>query len=125
MAHGAERAEDAGVADEHVDSPEAPGQRRPHLVDAVELGEVKRYQGRGPASGPDGVVDLLEAADRARHQDHVRPFPREPLGDRRAEAAGGTGDYRYAALKPSGRVIHAPLPVLASSDSCAGTGPPS
>src|SRR5439155_14296068 len=62
--------------------------------DALVVLEVKRNK-RGAAAGrADRIVELLQAADRARECDHVRARARERKRRRIADAARGAGDER-------------------------------
>ncbi len=60
--------------------------------DAIEVGHVERHQRRGAAQGLDRVVELFEAADGARHRDHMRAGARQRQRGGMADAARGAGD---------------------------------
>ena len=63
---------DAGIADENVELAVALMQRRAEPRDAVEIGEVERHQRGAAAVFPDLVVELLQAALRARDGHDMR-----------------------------------------------------
>ena len=71
----AERREDAelgGIADEDVEPAPAVQNPRGELVDLDEIAQVERDEGGAAAGRANRVVDLFEAADRARRQHHMR-----------------------------------------------------
>ena len=94
MAERREDAEFGGVADQDVEPAPAVEERRGEFVDLDEIAQVDRDEGGAAAGGANRVVDLFEAADRARRQHEMRALAREALGHRRADAARGAGDQR-------------------------------
>src|SRR5262249_32858566 len=57
-----ERAQDGGVADQHVEAAIALVERCAQAIDAGPVGDVERHQRGGAADRLDLIVDLLEAA---------------------------------------------------------------
>ena len=92
VAERRQHAELRGIADQHVQPAVALGQHAAQPVDRRAVAQIERHQRRLAAPGAHPVVDLLEAARRPRHQDQMRAFGGEALGERRAEAAAGAGD---------------------------------
>ena len=87
-------AENAGIADQHVEAPVAFVERQREPRDAVGIFHVERHQ-RGRAAGRlDLVVEFFQPADRARHRHHMGAGLRQLQRDRRANAARGAGDQR-------------------------------
>ena len=83
-----EGAQDAGIADEHVDAPKPLVERGPESVQGIELAQILRPQGsRGTAGLADGIVDFLEAALGACQQQDMGAFARQAFGDGRTDAA--------------------------------------
>ena len=97
-----ERAQHAGVAQQHVEPAEAFMQRRTQPVDAGPVGDVERHQGGGAAERLDLVVEGLEPAYGPRHQHAMSAFA--GVGQRRggAQAARGAGDQGNAAGETAG-----------------------
>ena len=58
------------------------------------VAHVERRQRCRAAGGAHGVVELFQAADGARHRDHMRARARERERRRVADAARGAGDER-------------------------------
>jgi hypothetical protein len=73
-----------------------------HAVDGIEVGEVERHQRRRATGRLDGVVELFQAADGARHGDDVRALGREASRHRRADAARRAGDERNSVGQAAG-----------------------
>src|ERR1700686_5088639 len=83
---------DAGIADENVEPAVALMQRSPQPRDALEVGEIKRHQGRSSAVVADLVVEFFQAALRSRYRNDMRAgFCKRPRSGI-ADAARGTGD---------------------------------
>src|ERR1700704_2965547 len=83
---------DAGIADENVELSVALMQRRAEPGDAVKIGEIERHQGRSSTVLADLVVELLEAALRPRHRNHMRAGFCQRARGGIADAARSTGD---------------------------------
>src|SRR5450759_3069504 len=83
---------DAGIADQNVELAVTLVQRRAKAGDAVEIGEIERHQGRGPAVVADLVVELLEPGLGSRHRHHMRAGLRQRARGGVADAARGAGD---------------------------------
>ena len=88
VAERRQRAEDAGIADHHVEPAVALMERQRQPRDAIHVLHVERHQCRRAAGGLDPVVEFFQAADRARHRDDMgagfgelkasaAPMPRE------------------------------------------------
>src|SRR6266702_3117510 len=106
MAERRKRAKHASVADQNVEPLIALVERGVKPRDALVVLEVKRNKRGGAAGRADRVVELLQAADRARECDHVRARTRERERRRIADAARGAGDERNLAGEGRG---HRPL----------------
>ena len=72
MAERRERPENARIGDERIEPAEALVQGKPEAVDPLVVLEVERHQGGGAACALDGVVELLEPADRTGNSDDMR-----------------------------------------------------
>ena len=92
MAERRQRAENPGIACQHVETAVALIEREREPRDAVAILHIQRHQRGGAAGGLDLVVDLLQPAHRARHGHHVRAGLGELQSERRANAARGAGD---------------------------------
>jgi hypothetical protein len=121
-----ERAQHAGIAQQHVESPEALVQRRAEAIDARSVGDIERHQRGRAALRLDPVVDFLEAAEGAGDQHAVRTFAGEGEGSGGAEAARGAGHQRQTAGQPAGGSRSHPRKPQAdstSSESCRSSTP--
>ena len=67
-----QRAENAGIADQNVETAVAFAQRGGEAVDTGVILQVERHQRRGAAAGADGVVEFFKPADGARHRHDMR-----------------------------------------------------
>ena len=96
MAERRQRSDDAGIADQHVEAAIALVEREREPGDAVGILHIERHQRGGAAGGLDLVVELFQAADRARHRHDMGAGCGEFERERRADAARGAGDERDA-----------------------------
>ena len=71
-------------------------------IDAFDVFEIERHEGRGCADRLDGIVELLEAADRACQGHRVRAGFRQGERSRIADPARGAGDERDSVGKGRG-----------------------
>src|SRR5450631_1935835 len=83
---------DAGIADENVEPAVALMQRRTQPRDTLEVGEIKRHQGRGSAVVADLVVEFFQAALRSRHRNDMRAGFSQRARRGIADAARSAGD---------------------------------
>src|SRR6266478_5549334 len=123
----AERREDAelgGIADEDVEPAMTVEQPRREFVDLDEIAQVERNERGGTTGGPDGVINFLETANRARRQHDMYALCRKAQGNGGPDAARGAGDQRDPAGEPPAhrRSLQAGS---ARSDSCTATLPSS
>src|SRR5262245_54126626 len=94
MAERGQRPKNAGIADQHIEPSETLVQGRAEPVDALVVLEVERYQGGRAAERLDRIVELLEAADRARERDDMGAGLRQRERGGVTDAARGAGDER-------------------------------
>jgi hypothetical protein len=116
VAEWRERAEDAGVADQYVESAVALGKRAGEPVDRVEVLQIPRHQGGRTAGGANGVIEFFEPANRARDRYDMRARFRQRERGRRADAARCAGDERDA-IGERLRTRQSAMPQLASASS--------
>jgi hypothetical protein len=97
LVHGRKRAQHTGIPDEDVELLPAFGDGPCQAWECRSVTQVERYECRFPARGTDGVVEFLEAADRAGDGNDVGAFARELKGDGAANPAGGACYQRRSA----------------------------
>src|ERR1700716_75870 len=83
---------DAGIADENVEPAVALMQRSTQPRDALEVGEIKRHQGRSSAVVADLVVEFFQPSLRSRHRNDMRAGSCKRARSGIADAARGAGD---------------------------------
>ena len=103
MGERREHPELTGIADQDVEPAIAFVEGRRQFVDLCEIAQVEGHERGAAATGTNGVVELFEAADRARSQHDMRAFAGKAQRDRGADAARGSGDQRDLAGEPSAR----------------------
>src|SRR5512144_906080 len=119
MGEGRKRAEDGGVADEHVETPETLIERGAERIDGLPVSEVERNEARGAADRADIVIDPPEIGHAAGEQQHMRAFAGEGERNGTAEPARSAGDERDAVLETL-----AAQPTSARKESCFCCGGP-
>ena len=87
MSHGTERTQDAGIPDKHIQPFEPFINRRAEFIDIIEFGEIHRRECGRAAGCPNLIIDLLQTALRAGHEDHVRAFGGKAPGHGRTDTA--------------------------------------
>ncbi len=116
-----DRAEQAGIADEHVELAEALVERRPQPIESVEVLQIEGYERRARTGGADLVVEFLERALRAGQRHDVGARAGELQRGRTADAAGRAGDDRDAVFE---RPVHRlPLNPLRPGSTAVGASP--
>src|SRR5665213_1813646 len=88
------RAQNAGIADQHIEAAVTLFEREREPRDAVTILHVERHQSGRATRRLDVVVEFLKATDGARHGDDVCACLRELQRERGANAARGAGDQR-------------------------------
>lgn len=98
MADRRDDAENTGIRDQNIELAPALKDIGAQRIDGVHIGEIEGNQRRGAADGLDGVVQILEAADRAGAGNDMRTglgkFQRREIAD----TARRAGDERDPAL---------------------------
>ncbi len=105
-----QRAELAGVSDEHVEFLEALVQRGAEPVERIEVAEVERHQRGARPLLLDRIVEILEPADGARERHDMRALARQRDRGGAADAARGAGDERDATGKRFGHQCSLVIP---------------
>ena len=88
-------ARDRRIADENVELSVTLVQRRREAINALIVTNVERRQRCRTPFGANGVVELLQAADRARDGNHMRAGAGERERRGVADTARGAGDKRH------------------------------
>ena len=104
MAERRQRPEDARVGHQDVELPPPLVESRAEPVDAVEILEIARHEGRLAAKAPDLVIELFERALRPGQRDHVGAGAGEIEGDGATDAARGARDEGQATVEVGGHV---------------------
>ena len=89
--------EQAGIRHHRIELAEALVERGAEPRDAVEVFQVERHERGGRAGFLDLVVELFQAADRARQRHDMRAGLRQRERGRKADPARGAGDKRDTA----------------------------
>ena len=86
MGERRQRAENGGVAHNHVELAKTLIERRPERVDGLPVGEIEGNEASPCRRRADIVVDALERGQSAAEEQHVRPFAGEGESDGAADA---------------------------------------